>query len=427
MRGRAGSNASSRSTQSAASTQASALHQQRQMNYWNSPISIEQVVKRLTSELKSAKQQTTDLGQTDDFLTTIMKPGYAEKEKMMKPSPLEASAAHRQLNGRPKMPRVDSFSRFSDPPAPPPQQPLPEKPDALSRSASESFSSLKRSDTEKPKGGTGSPVSRDSSQILSLIEALSTAKREIDTQGTRVKELESMLLQEQAARKLAEERINELETRPAVESKDTAADYHVPILENGADDGENNETEDTVQVNGVHPSEDPAPQETQTEPPVEDKSAGLQVRLDAMMEEMEEMRKQIASFKGRAEHAEDNTNQARKSLAEMVETLRKERAEKTSVTVSGSKSAAHDHSPAKDFSGQAVPSDGPVEPKANTACVDSANSHKKEIDAAATAFASQHQRHNYLEEASPYASIFGVVLLGVGLMAYLNGWQKMDK
>lgn len=48
MRGRAGSNASSRSAQSVASTQLNALHQQRQMNYWNSPISIEQVVKRLT-------------------------------------------------------------------------------------------------------------------------------------------------------------------------------------------------------------------------------------------------------------------------------------------------------------------------------------------------------------------------------------------
>lgn len=48
MRGRAGSNASSRSAQSVASTQLNALHHQRQMNYWNSPISIEQVVKRLT-------------------------------------------------------------------------------------------------------------------------------------------------------------------------------------------------------------------------------------------------------------------------------------------------------------------------------------------------------------------------------------------
>lgn len=346
----------------------------------------------------------------------------------MKPSPLEASAAHRQLNGRPKMPRVDSFSRFSDPPAPPPQQPLPEKPDALSRSASESFSSLKRSDTEKPKGGTGSPVSRDSSQILSLIEALSTAKREIDTQGTRVKELESMLLQEQAARKLAEERIHELETRPAVENNDLAADDKDTLPENGLDDDDEKiETEDTVQVNGIHPPEAPASQETQTEPPVEDKSAGLQLRLDAMMEEMEEMRKQIASFKDRAEHAEDNTTQARQSLADMVETLRKERAEKASVAASGNKLAAHDRSPTKDSSGQAVSSEGSVDPKTNNPCVESANSHNKELDAAATAFATQHQRPNYVEEASPYASIFGVVLLGVGLMAYLNSWQKMDK
>lgn len=48
LRGRSGSNLSNRSAQSAASTQFNAMHQQRQMNYWNSPISVEQVVKRLT-------------------------------------------------------------------------------------------------------------------------------------------------------------------------------------------------------------------------------------------------------------------------------------------------------------------------------------------------------------------------------------------
>lgn len=48
LRGRAGSNTSNRSAQSAASGQFNAMHQQRQMNYWNSPISVEQVVKRLT-------------------------------------------------------------------------------------------------------------------------------------------------------------------------------------------------------------------------------------------------------------------------------------------------------------------------------------------------------------------------------------------
>jgi len=361
-----------------------------------------------------------------------MKPGYAEKEKMAKPSPLESSAAHRQMNGRPKMPRVDSFSRFSDPPAPPPQQPLPEKPDALSRSTSDSFSSLKRSDTEKPKGGTGSPVSRDSSQILSLIEALSSAKREIDTQGTRVKELENMLLQEQTARKLAEDRVNELETRPALVNKDPVENGTVPHLENAVDKKEQEETEATVQANGIQPSEIPSPEDSQADVPEEDKSSELQIRLEAMMEEMAEMRKQMESFKTRAEQAEDGTTQARKSLAEMVETLHRERAEKASATVSNSKSDVHDHGSTKALWGHLVTSENSVDSKTKTSsvqCLDSLNSHNKEIDAAAaaTAFATQHHRHNYVEEASPYASIFGVVLLGVGLMAYLNGWQKMDK
>ena len=47
MRGRSSSNLSSRSSQSVASSHFNAM-QQRQLNYWNSPISVEQVVKRLT-------------------------------------------------------------------------------------------------------------------------------------------------------------------------------------------------------------------------------------------------------------------------------------------------------------------------------------------------------------------------------------------
>ena len=51
MRGRPGSSASmgsSRSSQSAADNHLNLLHQQRQMNYWLSPITIEQVVKKLS-------------------------------------------------------------------------------------------------------------------------------------------------------------------------------------------------------------------------------------------------------------------------------------------------------------------------------------------------------------------------------------------
>jgi pSer/pThr/pTyr-binding forkhead associated (FHA) protein len=48
IRGRSTSSLGNRSAHSAAGSQISALHQQRQMNYWLSPITIEQVVKKLS-------------------------------------------------------------------------------------------------------------------------------------------------------------------------------------------------------------------------------------------------------------------------------------------------------------------------------------------------------------------------------------------
>src|SRR3982074_1982294 len=123
-----------------------------------------------------AKQQSQDLRQTDDFLHTLM-----SQESSAKVNSKNENSLSRQMNGRPKVPRIDPISRFSDPPAPPPQQPLPEKPDAARRSTQEpNIGSLKRSDTEKPsKSATSSPSSsRDSSQIVSLIEALSVTKKE---------------------------------------------------------------------------------------------------------------------------------------------------------------------------------------------------------------------------------------------------------
>ncbi|KAJ5628852.1 hypothetical protein N7490_011080 [Penicillium lividum] len=413
LRGRSGSNVSSRSAQSAASSQLNAMHQQRQMNYWNSPISVEQVVKRLTGELKQAKQQSTDLRQTDEFLTAIMKPGYAEKEKASKPSSFESNGP-RQLNGRPKMPR----------------QPLPEKPDALSRSASDAISPLKRSDTEKTKPVTSSPVSRDSSQILNLIEALSSAKREIDTHGARVKELETLVLQERAARESAEEKVKNLEMQftqqinGAIQSEDGPAEQELDV---------NHKHNDSEKPNGsVLPSESSSAHADLPEPPASVDTTQLEHRLETMMQEMEEMRKQMASFKDRAEKAEVENDKSRTSLAEMIETLRRERAEKALTTTPVSKSDSQGHDQSKTAAGQAPPiENGSVDPDRNGGSpvkhFDSASAESKEMGAAATAMATEWRRRQLLHDTSPYASMFGVVLLGVGIMAYLNGWQKLDK
>lgn len=373
--------------------------------------------------MKQAKQQSQDLRQTDEFLAAILKPGYAEKAT--KPSPVENNGP-RQLNGRPKMPRVDSFSRFSEPPAPPPSQPLPEKPDA--------FSPLKRSDTDKPKSAsTSSPVTRDSSQILNLIEALSTARKEIDTQGVRVKELEELLRQERAARESAEERAKKLEARSvlddgeAMSAKETgSSSEHEPKIKQ-----ERQEEEVVAKPNGsVLPSEvSKTPDAEQSESSAEVNTSQMQRRLDTMMEQMEEMRKQMASFKERAEKAEDESSETRKSLAEMIETLRHERAEKgrASATALDSKSEPHGQDPLKTISGHpALVENGAAELKVGGSSAQHFEK-SKDFDAAATAFVKQWRRRKFMEEASPYASMFGVVLLGVGLMAYLNGWQKLDK
>lgn len=363
-----------------------------------------------------------------------MKPGYAEKEKPLKPSPLENSAS-RQLNGRPKMPRVDSFSRFSDPPAPPPQQPLPEKPDAPPRSAPDAFSPLKRSDTEKVKpAGTGSPVSRDSSQILGLIEALSTAKREIDTQGARVKELEALLLQERAARESAEEKVKSLETVPAPTSSESLPNGHIEEPQNVESDSQkgHGEFDGTHEVNGVlEPSDKALAGGTEKPESSEVNTSELQLRLETMMQEMEEMRKQMASFKDRAQTAETESAESRKSLAEMIETIRREREEHAAATAASKSNKKTEKSP-ETINGNAFAANGSAEHAQKDGYSKDLSGHassdQKDTDAAGSALTTtEWRRRKFLDQAGPFASMFGVVILGVGLMAYLNRFQKLDK
>src|SRR5271170_2977338 len=122
--------------------------------------------------MKAAKLQAQDLEQSGTFLTSLI-PTDSREEKPPSP-PLEIGGS-RVANGRSRGPRVESLSRFSDPPAPPPQQPLPEKPDIARSSPTDlhSNSLLKRSDTAKvPMGYANSPVTSQPTHILSLVHTL---------------------------------------------------------------------------------------------------------------------------------------------------------------------------------------------------------------------------------------------------------------
>jgi DNA repair exonuclease SbcCD ATPase subunit len=348
-----------------------------------------------------------DLRQTDEFLQTLISDGL-DKDKLS--HKLENN--HRQMNGRAKMSRIDPI-RFSEPPAPPPQQPLPEKPDVARRAAESPAGSLKRSDTEKPlkDSPTSSPVSKESSQILSLIEALSTTKKELEAQNSRVKELEELLRQERSARENAEERKQEADNHsaePETPEQLEAAESDVPEVE---------EITKTLESSTTDPAK-VAESKCLEHPVLDAQTQKLQQQLDNMVTELAEMKHQVETFKQRAEKAEGETIQVRKSLAEMIETIRQEREQAAKA-----KESLADEAEAVIAESRGISNADEKDILANHKL----GPHKiKELENAVSTL-TQQRKPNMLENSGPYASMVGVVLLGIGLMAYLNGWQKIER
>lgn len=368
------------------------------------------------------------------------------------------------------------MSPFSQPPAPPPQQPLPEKPDVARSIAPDSAlqTSLKRIDSEKPKSATSSPTRAEppSSQILSLVEALTTAKKEIDSQGDRVKQLEVLLKRERLAREGAEERARRLLVgqppkpgsheggivdgvafeRPA-ESK-ISHENHLPnghIVETG-------DQPDNLKLILAHPKT-PAELHRDTAS-VDASTTRLQDKLDLMVREMDEMKIVMESYKRRAETAEEE----KKGLAEMVQQLRAEYAatakdlgdESTIVGSSSSPtsdaarswgssstyaSSSSGSTPATNQQDRKYLNGRPITsiPSSSATQTDHGMSELERTVSMALQEASKSQRRGRgggawggsgegaMVQGAPYASMVGVVLIGVGIMTWLNGWQRGER
>lgn len=435
---------------------------QRQMNMWLNPITIEQVVKKLTAELKQAKQQSQDLHRTGDFFSTLLalEPG----QEIPKSAEKLAPKTDAQPNDILVSASINSNNPFSQPPVPPPQQPLPEKPDMASFVVQDTPLSqppLHRSETERPLSGSGSPC-RDgpqSSQILSLIDALNSAKREIDSQGDRVKQLEVLLHRERKARESAEERARRLlegqfpakakghvhgdVDETAFEPPLDAADDNVHGLTNGYHDKEESgdgasETSSTISDSTLR-----LPDDLHTETlKVDASTSRLQERLDLMVGEMNEMKLTMERYKRRAEKAEEE----RDSLREMVQKIRDSGALSNGNVSSKALTPPEDTSlndeTITDAEGHALTSAErgialPEYTKLNGAASGSRQivPDLKELERTVTTVLQQTQprgsgprgQSNLAMQGAPYASMVGVVLIGVGIMTWLNGWQRGER
>jgi len=388
------------------------MQQPRHPNFWLQPITMEQVVKKLNNEIKAAKQQSQDLQQTHQYINAIL--SADTKKEPTKTSPINQVKISPIKDNSLK-------ARFSDPPAPPPQQPLPEKPDAAS--------SLRRSDTERQK--TGSPV-RSDAQLSSLTEALTNAKKEIETQGMRLRDLETLLNEERRAREDAEERAARLER----ETNKDHGDAETVVGDNDTEEAEAagpEHEELTGSENGSVPSDS-----------TEDTTARLQQRLELMMSEMNEMKQQMERYRERAETAEAD----RKTLAEMIENIRKDNA-KTESNEVRRRSRSDSASEKPSVQTGIYPGDGHESEEGEIVII-----REKDVDEdgpeASTLGASRQNGHHIQQKGSkpsrnteslvaqrldrnpmyyggPVGAMVTVVAIGVAVMAMLNQYPKAER
>ncbi|EKG11706.1 hypothetical protein MPH_11199 [Macrophomina phaseolina MS6] len=417
-RGRTGSQGSMASNgrlgsapQSMAGSNMTGMAQQRHTNFWLQPVTMEQIVKKLNSEMKQARQQSQELQRTGQYIESLLA-SDPKKESNKTSSPM---TKHSPL-------KSDIKARFSDPPAPPPSQPLPEKPDAAQPS-------LRRSETEKPKSAPNVNAAKGDTnlQISTLVEALNNAKKEFDVQSVRLKELEDLLAQERLARESAEERAQRLESE---RQKDMAGEY-TEIHTNGISDTASEEpfaptTEDTIVI------EPPQAAETDVS------TSQLQQRIESMVAEMERMRSEMESYKQRAEKAESESAKDRQTLAEMIESIRKQDANHTRVSQAGALDIDQAQDRVVDFDGSKdiMSKNGSAADKlfgasagVREAIVQNGRAvhHDQNIlskDNGSHALVTKSPGGEQLAHVGPYASMVGVVVLGLSIMAYINGWQK---
>ena len=266
--------------------------------------------------MRNARLQNQDLARTSQFINALLsKEDIKNADKPEVPEPPKAHLPNGNISFR----SDGGKTRFSEPPAPPPSQPLPEKPDAARASDAPS---LKRAATAKP--ASTSPIRQDNNlnQILLLTEALNNAKKELDNHTAKVRDLEEMLTKEREARLCAEDMIQKMEetSHPKMNGSTEA-----PPLVNGHSELDSAFDPPAERSLVAEPELSSGPEE-ETAPPQPDKSemlaAAFQARIDSMALEMNTLREQLEAFRLRAEKAEAERDADRKTLAEMVLQIR---------------------------------------------------------------------------------------------------------
>ena len=314
---------------------------------------------------------------------------------------------------------------FPQPPAPPPSQPLPEKPDVgriLENPLIQPM--LQRTNTAKPGISSGTPG--DQMQALFVLtHELKAAKDQIPDLQSRVQFLEQQLREEREARANAEERAYQLEQGSRKDSAEPAAKQAGP---------EHDVNTDSVSLGAGKG---------------DDRLGTLQSQLDRLQANMVDMKQQMEAYRRRAESAETQRDEARQSLAEMIEDKRSrmdaELAPLSSLKLSRD-STSLDSDASRLLEGSANghtirPSQ--IRPVALTILLEKAGvDGDKPLTPRQAAKLQRVLRQEMLADDStvvgarqvglsyhgiPHAAAFTTVVVGLVVMGWLTGWEKPQR
>jgi chromosome segregation ATPase len=336
------------------------------------------------------------------------------------PQPKEAPLLLDSARGKSSIRSIGSNSRFSDPPNPPPQAPLPEKPFDLP------LGGLRRADTEKPKipspsHGSMKLDSSTASQFASLSEALNQAKKEAEEQRKKLTDMEKLLVEERVRRQSAEARAKQLEK----EHGDSRLLTNGSIFNHDGKEEEQSTTPIEEEANSQIGKKNAIVDETTT--------AKLQKRLDLLLVELEESKQSALRFKTEKEEVikqRDDERTEKSTLMELVDKYRKEererqeRKEKRNKRKQEGKSSSTEpeDDDAEDVEDEVVSSSHSGSHSGFYANGTLSSSLIKGKDGGTSTGQS-----TQLLRATPYISAFSVVLLGVAIMHLVNKMSRNEQ
>ncbi|KAF2220374.1 hypothetical protein BDZ85DRAFT_35255 [Elsinoe ampelina] len=390
-----------------------AFQQQPWSRMWVQPISTEQIVKRLNRELNLARQQQQDIARAKQSLDLLMKGEAPPTEEVDEKKSLDAKS-----QSSPKKNRPDVNNHFPEPPAPPPSQPLPEKPDiskVLNDPAIQPL--LQRTDTARP---SMFDTSDHTNALFVLTRELKAAKDQIPSLQDRVVLLEQQLEKERVARVTAEERAYQLEHGPRKDSAEPNG-VDADMSKAGGSDLSGNEDKDSFSM------------------------SELQSQLDRLQSNMFDMKHQMEEYRRRAETAENDRDEARQSLQEMIE--HKRAAMTDDVSTKGTRSSPDvDLDDKSELNGHTIRPYGhgrQGRPIPIAALLEQAGLGIKNEEGAmitrqqAAKLQGVLRREGLVEEGAdweavryhglPGAAALGTVVLGLVVMRWLNGWEAVKR